>query len=731
MKILAHISLRAAIKRIDVPTGTNWSGAGWYRMLSTLALLAGIIFFQNANAKTEPLRLGLTESAGISAPRSLEGKLARFADPEGKLTLGEVAAADAAGRFEPIPGWLGDGFSREVIWLRFDIEATPEAPILWWLVVRPPLLDRLVLFSPRGAGHWFEREITGDSVAFSERSVRSRDLVLALKVEPGKTKRYYLRIDTTSSMNAMLMLWQPAAYAAHDGRAQMAHGIYFGGALLVLLFNAIFWYWLRENTFLVYLGYIASTATVIACLEGYVAQYVFPAWPAMVNPALHSGLALLFAFTTWFAAQVFDLKHLMPRLHFLNKMLAIAYLMVAFVLPFLDNRLVGPVLQLSRVAATMVLIVVILGTWRRRPIARAYAVAFLPLIMGAWAIYGRNFGLLPVGGWTDYALLIGSLCHMILLSLVLTDRVRRLESDRRLAHAQLLEASQRAERELERKVAERTSDLAAANLLLESEVAERRTLENELQHALIAEREAMESQRQFVAMVSHEFRTPLAIIDLVAQRLAQGGEFASAGMEAGSRKIRRAVRRLLDLVNNSIADERLTHLGAHIETEPLDLERLLQEAVDGLRAGGAGRIQLDLPGGTLAIQGDRTLLAILLNNLLDNAVKYSTPGSPIAVAVRRRGNGWDITVASEGGGIGADEVERIFERYYRGRLAVKSGSGSGTGLGLHIARSIARRHGGDLILKQSGHPVIFEVLLPVDIQGGVETGGQIMAKSDD
>jgi len=210
----------------------------------------------------------------------------------------------------------------------------------------------------------------------------------------------------------------------------------------------------------------------------------------------------------------------------------------------------------------------------------------------------------------------------------------------------------------------------------------------------------------------------------------QGGELASAGIEASSSKIRRAVRRLLDLVNNSIADERLAHLGARIESEPLDLERLVQEAVERLRAGGAGRIQLDLPPGPLGIRGDRTLLAILLNNLLDNALKYSIPGSPITIAVQRQGNGWELTVASEGTGIAADEIERIFERYYRGRQAAKSGAGSGTGLGLHIARSIALRHGGDLILKRAGNPVIFGVLLPVDINAAAEIGSSIMIKSD-
>ena len=220
------------------------------------------------------------------------------------------------------------------------------------------------------------------------------------------------------------------------------------------------------------------------------------------------------------------------------------------------------------------------------------------------------------------------------------------------------------------------------------------------QAAMLEEQLAQEQrlallQRNFVSMASHEFRTPLTIIDGHARRLIKTKDTlppAEIGERAG--KIRAAVLRLTHLIDNLLNSARLFDGGATLYFHPaeMDMAALLREVCQLHREMVPGAVIGEhLSSAAMPMIGDAKLLYLLFSNLLSNAVKYSPGGGAIEVAAEMRADEVVVTVADRGIGIPASDLERLFERYHRGSNV----SGIvGTGVGLYLVKMVADLHHG-------------------------------------
>jgi len=216
-------------------------------------------------------------------------------------------------------------------------------------------------------------------------------------------------------------------------------------------------------------------------------------------------------------------------------------------------------------------------------------------------------------------------------------------------------------------------------------------------------------------MASHEFRTPLTIIDGHAQRLIKTRETlppAETGERAG--KIRAAVLRLTHLIDNLLNSARLFDGGAALYFHPteMDMAALLREVCQLHREMVPGtEISEHLSGATMPMVGDAKLLYQLFSNLLSNAIKYSPGGGKIEVEADKRAEEIVVAVADRGIGIPAVDLERLFERYHRGSNV----SGIvGTGVGLYLVKMVADLHGGRVeVTSAEGAGSRFTVRLPV------------------
>ncbi|MGH3917023.1 MAG: sensor histidine kinase [Pseudonocardiaceae bacterium] len=206
------------------------------------------------------------------------------------------------------------------------------------------------------------------------------------------------------------------------------------------------------------------------------------------------------------------------------------------------------------------------------------------------------------------------------------------------------------------------------------------------------------TRRDFVANVSHELKTPVGAVALLAEAVLNAADDPQA-VRRFSTKILNESTRLGALVTELIALSRLQGAERLPELATVEVDEVVREALDRCRLAAESaniRITVDQPSGLL-LDGDATLLITALSNLVDNAVAYSLPGSPVSVS-RRLADGFvEIAVTDRGLGIAPEHQERVFERFFRVDQARSRATG-GTGLGLAIVKHVAANHGGDVRL---------------------------------
>jgi two-component system, OmpR family, sensor histidine kinase SenX3 len=221
------------------------------------------------------------------------------------------------------------------------------------------------------------------------------------------------------------------------------------------------------------------------------------------------------------------------------------------------------------------------------------------------------------------------------------------------------------------------------------------------------------TRRDFVANVSHELKTPVGAVALLAEAVLDAADDPHAVRRFGT-KILNESTRLGALVTELIALSRLQGAEPLPELATVEVDEVVREALDRCRLAAESadiRITVDPPSGLL-LDGDATLLITALSNLVDNAVSYSPQGSPVSVS-RRLANGFvEIAVTDRGIGIAPEHQERVFERFFRVDQARSRVTG-GTGLGLAIVKHVAANHSGDVRLwSQPGIGSTFTLRVP-------------------
>ena len=658
---------------------------------SLLWFLCGMLLFaQGALARTtqEPAPLRAM-SLGWDIP------LQRLDDPTGLLTVDDVLTQQDAGiRWHTMEHNLNAGYNSPVVWLRFKVPQPTSGNEPVWLLGDPPFLDSVVLYQEdEASGVWLAQR-SGDHVpARFKPSLRQH----LFKLETGKWA--LLRIQTTSAMQ----FWGDIFPTSQTLGAQLAAneitmGLYFGATTALLL--AI---WAAAGIFRTYNLYaLAALGTFSAIhvfnVRGYANLWMPESWTVWSSHAVGIGAFGMAATVAW------QIREQLTRdTHYLRTDRALLVLIAINVLGIVSVPLgfygtvawvnLASLVGSDIVAATLCLIAI--RKRQRRTQHALLLTAYLAHLVGSMPTTAVLMGLIHwkldiTSIWQFQTFIFTALiAGAVFVGLVL--RFRQSEKSKDKAIASLA----KSEHELEDKIEQRTRELSLAQI--------------RLKHALESERELRCEQRQFFQMISHEFRTPLAVVDSAA---AEQQSFPSSELSTQTdraKQIRRACRRLSSLVDSCLISERLDSAGFALHVAPANVSAMLEHAAQLVHWSPRHRLHLFMESAPTEWVCDETLVRIALSNLVDNAVKHASEGEIFVAARKNEAGLLEISVADEGSGMSLEVMSRIFQQFEQGN---RTDQNKGFGLGLWVSRRVARLHGGDVTVEsQQGHGACFTLTL--------------------
>lgn len=591
-------------------------------------------------------------------------------DPDGRLSLADVLAAAAAGRFQPTSNAFAGGYTRQVHWFRFQLAAPSpgaDATRRLLLEIQPAYLDDIRLYLPRAdAPGAFIEKVSGDLHPFDAREIPNRNFVFNVPFPDAQAQTLYLRLATSSTSFLLVRAWNPPDFLRAQTREYALLGLYYGLMLALLLFNLWHGHWREEPAYRPFMAHLIGVLLLMPAMNGLVSEYLLPDQPHIAS-AWVSYLVLISAgLSAHFHRTIFEIDRRQPYLD--------AYFRVITWLPLAATLSVplGYFTETVRIVLLLTLFSPLFGLVRAAQLVRqGRAGSFMLIVATLLALLGYGYTLSALLGLSPgqpshlYVIQIGALAALIAFNAVLMRRLRL----RHLRHEEAQKAAEQA------------------------------------QSAYVAAQLAQQRQGALLSMLTHELKTPLGVIRLALDRLH--------GDATVLRHARTAVSDIGAVVDRCMQVDQLDKNAIALETGPCDLAAILAELKDKTQE--PPRLALDIAPDLPICASDPLLLRTILANLLDNALKYSPGGTLVRVSARAEGRnghpGVHVMVENQPGSAGHPDPERLYERYYRSPTAY---SRSGSGLGLFIARQLAERLGVQLryIPAPEHEPVRFSCWIP-------------------
>lgn len=603
-------------------------------------------------------------------------------DKGGELTLEQIQANPGKFPFKSLPpgtGAISFGFTEAAYWVRLEISRQVDAPERWILEIPYVGIDDLQWYGASGA-----RAASGTMRGANERQIFTRvhAFYVDVSLEP---QTYYLRLQSSYSLTAPLEIMRTDVYGREQLTDTMVQFLYFGGLLSLLLYNFMIFLTNRDWRYFVYCLFIVCAWMGMFAGNGYGRLFIWPDWPYFdrISQTLFFLLGGLFSFL--FTAQFLQLRVRAGLAHkaFLVAIVAFAAIAAALVLSLLIDFSVNFLLMLLFLVASVGTLLclgvsIYLAVWQRVREAKYFVLSWGFLFTGAIVATLRAFELLPSNVLTLYAMQISSGLEALFFSFALADRLRSERQERELAQQQLVQ-SQR----------ETVEALKLSEDRLESAVDVRT---QELRAILLKEQQVRDQYVRFGAMIAHEFRNPLNVIEAHNSlfELDPTTDSAKVGKRVGV--VRSAVTRLANLFDQWLHSDRLSQAFAKITPLPIDTIGLIDDVVTSSRTYQPDHKILSFSTESpLVIRADYNLLRMALLNLVDNACKYSASGTTVCVGVELRDDWVGLFVKDEGQGIALDKQKEIFAPYVR---LPHSERLVGVGLGLSFVKRIAELHEG-------------------------------------
>ncbi len=618
----------------------------------------------------------------------------RFVDHSGSMTLDRIIALPADS-FQPLKSNLAVGTGQNAVWVRFTFRRTPSFPGVAWLQLYPAYLDYVDLYAQSGLDPAkpasYHLINLGARVPAARRPLVHPEFVAPIATDSAQPCTVYLRLCSNSTVNLAGALHTLPGLIYHTSKITITYGGYLIMCLVLTLVNILIYLRLRDAIYLIFSAWIFTLFCSLLASSGII-TLIFPAFAHQIyEPLYGAGLGIGGMLFTTLAMKMFETKRI-PAFHYS----LIALLSVA--------ALAGLVFPVERYGETMpfminsVFILLLLFNWPTFwsvcTIASGgmiFLVAFIITYLAYMVQFMHLLGWIPMNWWDINVLYFVSIADMILMFLAFLNR---------------LYAAEKMVVEMARE-SEKTALTLAGEMTVEL-----RERENQLELALASERVALEEQRRFLSMLSHEYRTPLSVIrgNIGIIELLEEGKEGRYRDKLDAIQI--SLDRLVEVMEVSLERSHLSDNGDSVGRQRIRLASFLASQIADARALWPPHVFIySEPLDEHHVVGEPQYLKTALFNLLDNASKYSLRQSPIKVSCGIEQGAAVIRIENQTNSPVHEEGEELFVKYKRGS---NTSNTSGAGIGLWLVRQIIMQHNGRVTLERSASRVVATVRLPLD-----------------
>ncbi|WP_105102130.1 diguanylate cyclase [Microbulbifer pacificus] len=366
-------------------------------------------------------------SAG-QQPSALTDNLLLLRDAEQKLDFDDILSAEYQRQLQPLHGRSANfGFTNAAYWVAVTLHN--PLPVPRDLILRQdyPLIDRLDFWFQDSSDQW-QQVATGYRRLFSSRVLNLRDFVFPVTLPANSHRTFYFRFATEGALNIGLSVSEPTAFLSQLGLEQLLLGIYYGGFLVLVMYNLFLFIAVRDRAYVYYMGYAVSYGLYFGVHNGISFQYLWPGNPWLANQSLVILLGMTLVFGIQFTRTFCNSRMLAPRTDRVSRGLLYAIVPLTAISPFVSY---GPMILslalLTMVVAVLLLVVGVISLLRGSLSARYFLVGWATLLICVILYMLKTFGLVPHNALTHNAFQFGALLEMVLLSLALGARVNEIQ----------------------------------------------------------------------------------------------------------------------------------------------------------------------------------------------------------------------------------------------------------------------------------------------------------------
>ena len=584
------------------------------------------------------------------------------------------------------------------VWLRLKLQVMPSVEPRWILDIPYGNPETIEWYVPKADGSEY---VLARAIIPTLKNYRYH--AQPVELSPG-TVTLYARIISKDPITLPLQIQTEQDFLSQEANHLFMQAFYFGALLTLLVFALLFSWSVKDAAYSVFSAYLLMGGFALFIGNGLGRQFLW--LPTLISETTLQSVAfaLAGALSLWLTSLF--MRDAKPSSWFRSSLrwLAGAYLALSVGI-LADNVLTLDMTLLQSLLSTLALIssiMVVIALWLERNGNRSeiyFLTAWLVVWLGALVATLRVMHWIESNQFTLYVMQISTGIAAILFSVALFVRVRqqyqaRISSQQEALNARTawIQLLQDSERMLESTVVERTAQLSAS---------------------LEAEKRLREQYVRFGAMISHEFRNPLGVIETQTSLLQRE---LKAGIDQADKRIgtvRSAAQRLALLFEKWLQSDRLQNATDKLNTQKIEFEDWLEDLVNKCHAYHANHkidCRIESPVGTVYV--DERLFQIAILNLIDNACKYSPTGTSVSVRAALKDDLLHVTVTDQGVGIDTALHTKIFDEYYR---VDPNSKVLGVGLGLPFVRKIVSLHGGEVTASHgpNGQGSRFTIVVPI------------------